>query len=60
VGNLWQTPSLIIITTAAEENNGERRFGTAASNRIPVYPGQGPPCSAILYEGVGYDKVCGN
>jgi hypothetical protein len=41
-GNLWQTSSQIIITTAAEENNEERHLGAATSNRISVYPGQGP------------------
>jgi hypothetical protein len=55
-GNLWQTSSRIIITTAAEENNEGRRFGAATSNRISVYPEQGPPVPPILSEGVGYDR----
>jgi hypothetical protein len=37
---LRQTSSQILITTATEEKNEERRFGAAASDRIPVYPGQ--------------------
>jgi transposase len=40
--NLWQTSSRIIITTATENDNEERRFGAATSNRISVYPEQRP------------------
>jgi transposase len=39
---LWQTSSQILITTATEEKNEERRFGAATSNRISVYPEQRP------------------
>jgi hypothetical protein len=39
---LWKTSSQILITTAAEEKNEERRFGAAAPNRISVYPEQNP------------------
>jgi transposase len=39
---LWQTSSRIVITTATEENNDERRFGDATPNRISVNPGQRP------------------
>jgi hypothetical protein len=39
---LWQTSSPILITTAAEEHNEERRFGAVPSDRISVYPEQSP------------------
>jgi hypothetical protein len=39
---LWQTSSRILIATATEENNEERRFGAATPNRISVYPEQRP------------------
>jgi transposase len=40
--NLWRTSSQILITTAAEEKDGERRLGAATPDRISVYPEQRP------------------
>jgi hypothetical protein len=48
---LWQTSSRIIITTATEEKNEERRLGAATSNRISVYSEQRPLFLQLYFKG---------